>query len=222
MPKPTSVSAEPLTVHTLCVLDAKETLRPEVAVATKAAGAMPKLWLPGAMKVMVCAAAVTVKLLDTAEAAAKVALPAWLAPTVQLPTLSRVRAELLTMHTTGVLDVRVTAKPDDEVATKAIGVLEKLWLPGAAKLIVCAASAAGASPPPPPPQALKRTRAAQAQAGSVRRGVRRFMAWLSEELLGWVRCQPIGEGQMATVLQRRMTRHEIAFIKYRERRRAWQ
>ena len=45
----------PLTVHTPAVVEASDTGRAEVEVATSAGGAVPRVWLPGAVKLMVCA-----------------------------------------------------------------------------------------------------------------------------------------------------------------------
>ncbi|MDP3820015.1 MAG: hypothetical protein Q8R33_00935 [Burkholderiales bacterium] len=73
LPTATSVSVLPLTVQTLGVVDANDTARPDEAVAASAGGAVPRVWLPGDVKLMVCAssgAAATVKLTDTAGAAA--------------------------------------------------------------------------------------------------------------------------------------------------------
>ena len=55
VPEATSVSVLPLTVHTLDVVEAKLTGRFELAVATSAGGAVLTVWLPGEVKVMVCA-----------------------------------------------------------------------------------------------------------------------------------------------------------------------
>lgn len=76
LPALTSVKVVPLTVHTLAVLEVSVTGRPDVAVATKAPGAVPKAWLPGEMKEMVWAPMATAKVLDTVVAAWKLALPA--------------------------------------------------------------------------------------------------------------------------------------------------
>ena len=178
VPAPTSVSVLPLAVHTLGVVDAKETVRPEVEVAVKAAGVVPRFWLPGAMKVMVCAAATTVKEFETGTAATKLALPAWLALTEQVPTLTRVRAVLLTVQIAGVVDANETVRPDVEVAVKVSGVALNIWLPGVAKVIVCAAGA-GASPPLPP-QAFNTTSAARAHAWRMTCWVECFIASFSE------------------------------------------
>ena len=74
-PGATKVSVVPLTVQTLAVVEAKETGKPELAVAESAGGALPTVGLLGAanVTVMVCAnkgAGATVTVFDTAAAAA--------------------------------------------------------------------------------------------------------------------------------------------------------
>ena len=63
-------------------------------------------------------------------------LPAWLAVTPQLPAVTNVSVLLVTLHTTGVVEVIVTGKPDVAVAFRAAGVAPKVLLPGAVKLMV--------------------------------------------------------------------------------------
>lgn len=69
VPAANSANVVPLAVHTLGVVDTKPTVRPEVEVAIKAAGVVPKTWLPGETKVMVCAPIATAKEFDTGVAA---------------------------------------------------------------------------------------------------------------------------------------------------------
>ena len=73
LPTASSVRVVPLAVQTPDVVDANATASPDVDVAASGAGTTPKVWLPGEVKVMVCAvsgAAETVKLLETAGAGA--------------------------------------------------------------------------------------------------------------------------------------------------------
>ena len=70
MPTATKVSVVPLTVQTPVVADVSATDRPELELATNAGGAVPSVWLPGALKVMDCAARTTVKEFITEAAAA--------------------------------------------------------------------------------------------------------------------------------------------------------
>ena len=71
VPALTSANVLPLTVQTADVIDAKFTARPELALAANGAGAVPMVWLPGDVKVMLCASSptATLKLCVTAAAA---------------------------------------------------------------------------------------------------------------------------------------------------------
>lgn len=158
-PTLSSVRAVPLTVQTVGVLEPSVTGKPDVELATSAAGVLPRVWLPGEMKVMVCGATTTVKEWDTDAAASKLALPAWLALTVQVPTLSSVRLAPAVVQTAGVLEANATVNPELALATRVTGVVLKVWLPGEVKLSVCAAGGAAS---PPPPQALSTNRLARA------------------------------------------------------------
>jgi hypothetical protein len=84
-------------------------------------------------------ALVTAKLLLTVVAAAKLALPTWLALTVQVPALTSVKVLPLTVHTGRVVDVNVTGKPELDVAVKVAGV-PTVCAPGDAKVMVWAGS----------------------------------------------------------------------------------
>ena len=127
----------PLTPQTPGVFEVNTTGRLELALATRAVGVVPKVWLPGEAKVIVCEAAPTLKVLDTTGAAAKLVLPGWLASTVQLPVLASNSVVPETVQTAGVLDTRDTARPEVALATRAGGVLPRVWLPGELKLMVC-------------------------------------------------------------------------------------
>ncbi len=70
MPAASRVSVVPLAAQTLGVVDANDTGKPDVAVATKAAGVVPSAWLPGEMKLMVCAPIATETVFETGAAAA--------------------------------------------------------------------------------------------------------------------------------------------------------
>ena len=154
LPADTSVSAVPLTVHTAGVVDVRLTSRPDVAVAAKAGGAVPKVWLAGAVKLMVCSAWLTAKLRETAVAAAKLALPGWLASTVQVPAATSVNVVPLTVHTVGVVEPKTTTRPEVELAVRAVGAdpsvcapgeLNEMSCPAAATLKVCTTGAAAAN-----------------------------------------------------------------------------
>ena len=143
VPAATNVSVLPLTVQMPVVVEAKLTVRPELALAASAGGAVPRVWLPGEVKVMVCAvsgAATTWKFCDTVVAARYALLPAWLALMLQLPTATSVSVLPLTVQTLGVVEAKLTARPELALATSAGGVVPSVWLPGEAKLMVCAAA----------------------------------------------------------------------------------
>jgi hypothetical protein len=71
VPAAVNVAVVPLTVQIPAVVEAKDTARPELAVAESVRG-VPTVCVPGLAKVMVCAtgAALTVKLSETGVAAA--------------------------------------------------------------------------------------------------------------------------------------------------------
>ena len=70
VPVATRVTVVPDTVQTAGVVEAKLTVRPEVAVALTVNGGVPKCWFGKAAKVMVWLAWVTWKLCVTGVAAA--------------------------------------------------------------------------------------------------------------------------------------------------------
>ena len=140
LPVLASNNVVPLTVQTVGVLDTSDTARPELALATRAGGVLPKVWLPGELKLMVCVMGATLKVLLTIGAAAKLVLPAWLAATVQVPKVTRLKVLPLTVQTAGVVEANDTTRPEDAVATRAAGATPIIWLPGAVKLMVCAAN----------------------------------------------------------------------------------
>jgi hypothetical protein len=112
----TMVTVEPETVQTGVVVEAKLTVRPEDAVAVTVNGAPPKVTPLRGPNVIVCVPAETVKPCVTGRAAAKFALPAWLAVIEQAPTATMVTVEPDTVQTAVVVDVKETARPEDAVA----------------------------------------------------------------------------------------------------------
>ena len=84
-------------------------------------------------------ATVTVNDRVTAAAAEKLPLPAWLATRVQVPVVNKLMVDALTLHTLGVNDVSVTAKPELAVAAGVKGGAPNSWLANALKLMVCGA-----------------------------------------------------------------------------------
>lgn len=148
VPAATSVSVLPLTVQTAGVSEMNDTGRPELAVAVNASGATPSDWSPGDANTSVCAATGIVpmaKLWLTGVAAAKLALPGWVATTVQVPAATSVSVVPLVVQTPGVDDERLTGKPELAVATNAPGALPSVWVPGELNWIVCAESGCAAT-----------------------------------------------------------------------------
>ena len=69
-------------------------------------------------------------------------LPAWFASMVQVPELRNVTVAPETVHTLGVVEVNVTVRPLVDVAESVTGV-PAVWVPGLAKVIVCASPFTG-------------------------------------------------------------------------------
>ena len=145
LPADTSVSVVPLTVQTAGVLDVKVTAKPALDVATSAGAGVPRVWLPGELKVMVCTAGATLKVCVTGVAADVVLLPAWLAVTVQLPAVSSVSVVPLSVQTAAVDDANDTVKPVLAVATRAGAATPRVCAPGDVKEIVCVLNAAAST-----------------------------------------------------------------------------
>ena len=97
--------------------------------------------MPGDVKLIVCAATNTVNERDTELAAAKEALPGWLAVMEHVPALNKLNAVPLTLQTVGVVEANATLKPDDALAVSATAAAPKLVLAGCAKVMVCAVAA---------------------------------------------------------------------------------
>ena len=143
LPAPTSVKSLPLTVQTAGVIDVKVITRPEVAVAASGDGAMVKVWFAGVAKSIDCVSntVTTGKLWEMSVAALKLVLPAWRAVTVQVPLPTSDSTVPLTVQTAGVLDEKLTARPELAVPINGPGVVPSVWLPGDGKVMVCAAGA---------------------------------------------------------------------------------
>ena len=63
-------------------------------------------------------------------------LPAWSAAIVQVPAATRVIVKPLTVQTAGVVELRVTARPDEAVGVTVSGDWARVLLEIAAKVIV--------------------------------------------------------------------------------------
>jgi hypothetical protein len=121
------VTIVPDTVHTVVVVEAKFTARPELAVAlTVNAPALTALGEAGWVKLMVWLAFDTVKLRLTGVAAAQFVLPAWVAWRLQVPAVSSVTELPDTVHTVGVVEARFTAKLELAVALTVNGTVVKV------------------------------------------------------------------------------------------------
>jgi hypothetical protein len=64
------------------------------------------------------------------------ALPACVAWIVQVPALSSVTVAPDTVQTEGLVDAKLTGKPEDAVALSANGAVPKAWFDGPTKLMV--------------------------------------------------------------------------------------
>ena len=111
----------PATEQTAGVRLVSTTGRPEVAVALTAIGAALKGTVGRAKKLMLCEAGLTVKLCVTAGAAAKLALPDWLAWTEQTPPAAMVKRLPETVQTAEVEVAKTTGRLEVAVAIRAMG-----------------------------------------------------------------------------------------------------
>src|SRR5258708_749637 len=116
VPAVTSVMEFPDTVHTVGVVEARLTGKPELAVALTVNGTVVKVRFEIVPRVMVWVPCVTVKLRLTDAAAAQLALPAWLAVIEQVPTAIGVTVVPVTVHTPVVDEVKLTVSPELAVA----------------------------------------------------------------------------------------------------------
>ena len=155
-----SVTLEPATVQTAGVVDTKLTASAEVADAVKVTGPAFRDVSAGCVKVIVCAPGLTVKPCETLTAGAKVPLPAWLAVMAQFPAATTVTVVFATVQIAGVMEVKLTGKPELAVAPIVNGVAPKLTPVRAPKAIVWAwgtmmvvTSLADAANEPPPERA---------------------------------------------------------------------
>jgi hypothetical protein len=76
-------------------------------------------------------------------AAAKLALPGWLAVRVQLPAVNSFKLPALTLQTAGVKELIVTGKPELADAVSVGAAAPSVCVAGGVKLIVCVVSAVG-------------------------------------------------------------------------------
>src|SRR6185312_1105190 len=125
--------------QTAGVDDEMVTASADDAMAETVNGASPKVLFAGTAKAIVCAARPMLNERSTAAAAANAALPAWLARTVQMPTVSGVSVAPVTLQTAAVSDANETASPEELAATRAKAGWSIARSAIAAKVTVCAA-----------------------------------------------------------------------------------
>ena len=101
VPAPTTVTVFPETVATEGFELAKETDRPELAVALSVNGAASSRTVASAPKLMVCEAGFTTSAWITGGAASKVAFPVWVAVMLVEPAATMVTVEPETVATAG-------------------------------------------------------------------------------------------------------------------------
>ena len=70
------------------------------------------------------------------------ALPAWLALMVQVPAATSVSVLPLTVQTLGVVEAKLTGRPELALATSVGGATLMIWLPGELKVMVCGVNGA--------------------------------------------------------------------------------
>jgi len=136
VPTATSVTVAPDSVQKEGVVEAKPTASPEDAVAPTLNGAVPKGWFESVAKLMVWLPAVTWKLWFTGVAAAQLELPVCAAWMVQLPTATSVTVAPDSVQKEGVVEAKLTARPEEALAPTGNGVVPKGWLASAPKLMV--------------------------------------------------------------------------------------
>ena len=77
-------------------------------------------------------------------------MPLWFAAMLQEPTATSVSVLPLTVQMLGVVEVKLTARPEEALAANAAGAISggvalMAWVPGDVKLMVCAVNGAGAT-----------------------------------------------------------------------------
>jgi len=110
------LAVAPDSVQTVGVLDTRVTGRPDEAVAMTGNAGVPKGTFGSGPKAMVWVPCVTWKVWLTAGAAAKMPLPACVAWTVQVPTAASVTVVPDSVQAAGVMEAKLTVKPEDAVA----------------------------------------------------------------------------------------------------------
>ncbi len=132
-PAPVMCTVELDTLH--LPVAAKETLCPEEAAAEMSKSASPKVFAASAPKVMVWLAFVTVKDRSTSGAAARLPSPGCEALTVQVPVAKMVTVLPPTEQTAGVVELKLTASPEEAVALTTNGASPKVLFESVLKVI---------------------------------------------------------------------------------------
>jgi hypothetical protein len=135
-PAATSVTVAPDTVQTDGVVEAKLTARPEEAVAPSGNEPVSNDRLASAPKVMVWPPGVTWKLWFTGVAAAQFAVPACVAWMVQVPTATSVTVAPDTAQMEGVVEAKLTVRPEEALAPTGNEPVSNDRLASAPKLMV--------------------------------------------------------------------------------------
>jgi len=138
VPTASRVTVEPETVQNEAFAEVKLTGRPDDAVALTTNGAAPMFWSGSAANVMDCVAIAMAKLCETAVAAVYPPLPAWVAAIPQVPTASRVTVLPETEQIDGVVEAKLTGRPEEAVAFKLIGAALKVTGGSAGNVMLCA------------------------------------------------------------------------------------
>ena len=136
-PAETSVTLAPDTVQIPLELLVKLTASPDVAVAVNPTGPAVKAVSAGCGNVITLVLAVTLNVLVTAAAAAKVASPACEAVIEQPPTETSVTLVPDTVQTAAELLVKLTGSPEVAVAVRLTGPEPSAVSAGCVRLIVC-------------------------------------------------------------------------------------
>jgi hypothetical protein len=149
VPSETKVTVLSDTVHTGAVSVAKDTFKPELAVALSSLEVSEKSEGPGSVNVIVCAPLATVKVLVTGTALLLLVLPVWRAVMLQVPAVSIVAVqvrlpiapELETVQTAVEFEAKVTSSPDVEVPVRVIGASPSSLDASSANVMICVALA---------------------------------------------------------------------------------
>jgi hypothetical protein len=103
------------------VVEVKVTVSPDVAEAVRFTGVVEYTTSAGLVNAIVCVAAATLKLLVTEGAAVQFASPGWSAAIEQVPTVTSVTEVPVTVQMAGVVELKLTVRPEVAVAPMVTG-----------------------------------------------------------------------------------------------------